>query len=133
MSSTSVFHWVKHLSVDKLTIEHRESEEGITNIQFTVHHNYLPSGNILTEVLEDKCGTYCKKKDGNEKNFIVTGKNLGIGSCYNYFEPTNCDITCAFINESYRSFFEEIIFINKYFSERKIPVQFDLNMKSECG
>jgi len=129
MSTTSVFHWIKHLSVDKLTIEHRESENGITNIIFTIHHNYLPSGYILTQVLEDKCGAYCKRNDSNElKNFIVKGKNLGSGSYYNYFEPTNCDITCAFINESYRSFFEEIIFINEYFSERDIPVQFDLKI-----
>jgi hemerythrin len=129
MSDPSVFHWIKYLSVDKLTIEHRDLDNGVTDIIFIICHNYLPTGSILTEVLERTCGINCKKVDSNDMNdFIDRGANLGRGSYYNYFERSQCDITCAFINESYRWFYAEIIFINEYFRENVIPVSFDLRI-----
>ncbi|KIL42024.1 hypothetical protein SD70_04025 [Gordoniibacillus kamchatkensis] len=129
MSDTSVFHWIKHLSVDKLTIEHRDLEDGATEIIFTISHNYLPTGSILTEVLERTCGKNCKKIDSNDMSeFIDRGANLGRGSFFSYFERSQCDITCAFINESYRWFYAEVIFINDYFRQNEIPVSFDLKI-----
>ena len=129
MSEASLFHWIKHLSVDKLTIEQQDQDDGNTVISFKISHNYLPTGSILTEVLERTCGINCKKVDSNDMScFIDRGAELGRGSFYNYFERSLCDITCAFLNESYRGFYAEIIFINEYFRQYGIPVSFDLKI-----
>jgi hypothetical protein len=44
------------------------------------------------------------------------------------FEKENCDIACAFINEAYKWFYVEIIFLNKHFKDKNIKVKLYLNI-----
>ncbi|MFL9651694.1 HD domain-containing protein [Exiguobacterium chiriqhucha] len=141
MESESIFHWIKHLSVDSFDIEAiRPSHiNKPLIIKLSITHNYLPTGNINRSKLKRVCGKSCKFKlndnglTGNGlKGFYNEGKeNVKEGDCdFKYFDDDTCNLTCAFVNKSYNWFFAEITYFNMYLKNKNINVQFDLNIKS---
>ncbi|MBU8585913.1 hypothetical protein KM925_08385 [Priestia megaterium] len=140
MDRVSVYHWIKHLSVDNLHLETVRSEDLNTPTKVIIHlnHNYLPSGNLEKEKLKIRCGANCKMRledDGfkgkGQKGFFGEGKKYIEESQtdFKYFEKNTCDLTCAFVNESYNWFFAEIIYLNKYLNENNINLKFDLSIR----
>jgi hypothetical protein len=139
MDKVSKYHWIKHLSVESLEIETIRSKDlnTPTKVVIYLNHNYLPSGNLEKEKLKSKCGNTCKMKledDGLEgegqKGFFIEGKKhiKETNADFNYFK-NNCNITCAFVNQSYNWFFAEVIYLNKYLIENNINIEFDLSIK----
>jgi len=140
MDKVSIYHWIKHLSVENLQIETIRSEDldTPTKVIIYLNHNYLPSGNLEKEKLKSRCANKCKLKledDGLEgegqKGFFVEGTNhiKESNADFKYFEKNTCNLTCAFVNESYNWFFAEIIYLNKYLIENNINIEFDLSIK----
>ncbi|WP_160719816.1 RNA-directed DNA polymerase [Bacillus sp. USDA818B3_A] len=139
MDDISIFHWVKHLSVNSLeikTIRNEDINEPVI-VQLSIIHNYLPTGKIESERLKNRCGRKCKLKledDGltgeSLKGFFEEGKeHISEANCdFKYFDENNCNLTCAFVNESYNWFFAEIVYLNMYLKQKNINVQFDLNV-----
>lgn len=143
MEDESIFHWIKHLSVDNFNIEMerpKHSTEPLL-IKLSITHNYLPTGNIPKTTLNKKCGIGCKfvlsdngLEGGTLEGFYEEGKKSikEKGCDFKYFEDTTCNLTCAFVNKSYNWFYAEIVYLNMYLSKKNINVQFDLNiMQSE--
>lgn len=139
MDKVSKYHWIKHLSVESLRIETIRSKDlNIpTKVVIYLNHNYLPSGNLEKAKLKSRCGDKCKLKleddgfkgDGQEGFFNEGKKHINeTNADFKYFN-NNCNITCAFVNESYNWFYAEVIFLNKYLIENKINVEFDLSIK----
>lgn len=140
MDNESIYHWVKHLSVENLDITTIRSDviSEPTIVQLSINHIYLPIGNVEKDVLKEKCGRNCKfhldddgLKGGRLKGFYQEGKrNVLESNCsFKYFEDQNCNLTCAFVNKSYNWFFAEIIYLNMYLKRKNINVQFDLNIR----
>jgi hypothetical protein len=65
-----------------------------------------------------------------QKGFFIEGKKhiKETNADFNYFK-NNCNITCAFVNESYNWFFAEVIYLNKYLIENNINIEFDMSIK----
>ncbi|WP_255293434.1 HD domain-containing protein [Priestia aryabhattai] len=140
MDNISVYHWIKHLSVENLHLETIRSEElnTPTKVIIYLNHNYLPSGNLEKERLKIRCGKRCKIKledDGfkgkGQKGFFAEGQKYieESNTDFKYFEKNTCNLTCAFVNESYNWFFAEIIYLNKYLNENNINLKFDLSIR----
>jgi ribosomal protein S17E len=140
MGNESVFHWVKHLSVDNLTIESAREEDinDPTIIKIIINHNFLPYGLIEKEKLQAKCSHNCKlclKDNGlvgeGQEGFFLEGiKTIKeVDGTFKYFDATNCNLTCAFVNKAYNWFFAEIIYMNKYFREKKNNIEVDLSIR----
>ncbi|MEK0224074.1 HD domain-containing protein [Bacillus proteolyticus] len=135
MSDVSIFHWIKHLSVDSLQIKNIRRTVGQPIIvQLLIIHNYLPTGIFEKEKLEKRCGSNCKFKledNGLLDGFYKEGKKniIESDSDFKYFDDNTCNLTCAFVNESYNWFFAEIIYINMYLKQKNINVRFNLNIK----
>ncbi len=140
MDKISVYHWIKHLSVESLHVETIRSEDihTPTKVIISLNHNYLPSGNLEKVKLKSRCGEWCKLKfedngfeSEGQKGFFEEGKKhiKETNAYFKYFEEENCNITCAFVNESYNWFFAEIIYLNKYLKENNINIEFDLSIK----
>ncbi|MFE6704567.1 reverse transcriptase domain-containing protein [Bacillus thuringiensis] len=140
MDDMSIFHWIKHLSVNNLKIEtiRNKMVNRPVIVQLSINHNFLPSGKVEQDKLQNRCGSNCKLKledDGLTGNslagFYKEGKkHVREGdSDFKYFEENNCDLTCAFVNQSYNWFYAEIIYLNMYLKQNNINVQFDLNIK----
>ncbi|RVT65301.1 RNA-directed DNA polymerase [Niallia taxi] len=139
MDDISIFHWIKHLSVNSLeikTIRNEDIKEPVI-VQLSIIHNYLPTGKIESERLKNRCGQMCKLNleddgltGGALKGFFEEGKNyIAEANCdFKYFDGDNCNLTCAFVNESYNWFFAEIVYLNMYLKQNNINVQFDLNV-----
>ena len=125
---------ILHLSVDELAVKSIGDCSSILNekrVELSIQYNYLPIGGIPKKQLKLKCTDGCKKKFKEEKvfdDFLEAGKQISSKGGIGYFEKENCDITCAFINEAYKGFYAEIIFLNKYFEDKKIPVKLYLNI-----
>jgi Reverse transcriptase (RNA-dependent DNA polymerase) len=138
MGKVSVSHWIKHLSVENLIIESIEADNILKPvvININIEHNYLPSGNVDKDKLKKKCGLKCKiiekdeDVDGKEHSLFRTGKTIipENNSEFKYFDEDNCGITCAFINDAYKWFYAELIYLNMYFKQKNINVRFDLNI-----
>ncbi|HDR8271768.1 TPA: hypothetical protein QC118_004442, partial [Bacillus cereus] len=140
MDDVSIFHWIKHLSVNDLEIKTIRENSLVTPVivQLSINHNFLPSGKVEKARLQNRCGSNCKlklKDDGltgeSLDGFHKEGKKHVIegDTHFKYFEENNCDLTCAFVNESYNWFYAEIIYLNMYLRKNNINVQFDLNIK----
>ncbi|MGM1512465.1 HD domain-containing protein [Bacillus cereus group sp. BceL212] len=140
MDDVSIFHWIKHLSVNNLeikTIRNKEMNRPVV-VQLSINHNFLPSGKVEQERLKNRCGSNCKlqlEDDGlmgsSLDGFYREGKKhvMEGNSDFKYFEENNCNLTCAFVNQSYNWFYAEIIYLNMYLKQNNINVQFDLNLK----
>lgn len=128
MSNVTLFHWIKHLSVNRLFIEEGDED----NIHIVIEHSYLPFGGVDTQVLKEFCGEKCKikMKDSGLSDFYNDGlKGIQEKECFVKYFNQECNITCAFINEAYRWFFAEIIFLNGYFKKYNIDVKLDLSIR----
>ncbi|WAH37029.1 hypothetical protein NZD86_00140 [Alicyclobacillus dauci] len=77
MSKYSIFHWVKHLSVDDFTIERQKTDmSSRTVVTMYIEHNYLPVGNLPKDILHHRCGNNCKLKYKEKyvTKFMLDGK-----------------------------------------------------------
>ena len=132
MSETSIFHWIKHLSVDKLmiTFDEPSSVGAPTYINLSIIHNYIPKGSLTKSKLLKHCGQSCKLKFVDDEIGPVIDCPLPEkDSDFKYFDKKNCNITCAFVNEAYRWFYAEVLHINSYFTDHRIDVRINLSIK----
>lgn len=138
MSNITKFNWIKHLSTEGLKIEVQDLEDFSkpTVVNLIIEHNYLPFSNL--EKKKDMCGEKCKKKfkdegfkDTEKQQWFSGGKGpiYEHKSEFKYFEKNQCNATCAFINESYKWFYTEIIYLNRYLKQNNIDVIFDVSIK----
>lgn len=132
MSEVSIFHWIKHLSVDDLKVTSREDDNGNTVVHLEIEHNYLPNGKLDEQTLKNTCGSNCKLKHSEEglEDFFEEGKKEidERGTDFKYFNKRNCNITCAFVNDAYKWFYTEIVFLNRYFQKNGINLKFDISI-----
>ncbi|MDF2547207.1 MAG: hypothetical protein K0R93_2105 [Anaerosolibacter sp.] len=133
MDKLSIFHWVKHMSVNEIRIVERGKDiDNARKIGIEIIHNYLPQFSVAKEEIENSCGDRCKNKCDYEKdlgklvdhNDKLTEEN----SIIKYLNKDICNVTCLFINAAYNWFYSEILFINQYFKKNGIKVVFDLSI-----
>lgn len=130
MGDESIFHWVKHMSVDSIEILKLKRKK--TTIQFKIVHNYLPNLYVPKEKLCGACKSKCKKRhklkimDG-EVNMLDFKLNEE-GSIIKYLDKEECSIQCAFINKAYYWFYPEVIYLNELFKQKGIDIKLDLSI-----
>lgn len=118
MDDLSIFHWAKHLSVERLEIERvTGSSTKHSLVRIGILHNYLPNMHLEEGLIKERCKEICKVPSANEVISQLSGPS-----------GETCRFHCIFINAVYRYFFEEVDFINRYFKDKNIPVSFELKI-----
>lgn len=130
MGKESLFHWIKHMSVDAIELICDDKDKSKAKIN--IYHNYLPWLYIKERTLKKACGDRCKNNttlEYGKNNIPLIDCTLDEEeSCINYLDKNECNLLCAFINKAYNWFYKEVIFTNEYFKEIKIPINLDLSI-----
>lgn len=128
MGKESLFHWIKHMSVESIELICNDKEKSKAKIN--IYHNYLPWIYVKEKTLKKACGNGCKSVkhvEYGKNQILLTDCSLyEEGSCIHYLDKDNCNLLCAFVNKAYGWFYPEIIFINEYFKELGIDINLDL-------
>ncbi|HYE10916.1 MAG TPA: RNA-directed DNA polymerase [Patescibacteria group bacterium] len=130
MGLESLFHWIKHMSVEKIEILCNDKDK--SQVKINIYHNYLPWMYVEESTLKKACGDRCKKntsiKYGSYNIPIVSCTLEEEESCIKYLDSDTCNLLCAFINKAYGWFYSEVVFINRYFKELGINLNIDLSI-----
>jgi len=119
MDDASLFHWTKHLSVERIMIERANTSSAKqADVTITISHRYLPNMHLDEVLIKEKCNEVCKFPSARDAIAELAGDS-----------DVLCRFHCIFLNAAYWFFFEEIQFLNRYFTEKKIPVSVNLKIK----
>lgn len=132
MSKQSLFHWVKHLSVNRVKIRSEFVDTSKIKVFVEIEHNHLPRSIVPSEDLRKRCKKKCKNEFDDKVIGILTSKSeyrpTEENGIIKYLDADECSIVCRFINLSYHWFFAETIYFNRFLKDEKINVELDLSI-----
>ncbi len=132
MGKVSLFHWIKHMSVEGIEIAC--DDEDVSKAKIKIHHSYLPRLYAIEDDLKVACRKDCKrnyefKYEWGEEAIRLVDYDLNEeGSCIQYLNKDVCNLLCAFINQAYNWFYLQVVTVNRYFEELNIDIKLDLSI-----